>query len=211
MRTILHVILFFVFVLIGHPSLAQKKVSKKDKAEIKRICEVYNRQKDIVLSDFDTSNDSLLNVTSNPFYSALMIQRERLNLSIYPVISFPFDQLVNISFGDSIGCNFKGRLPYKLNVEKTNKKWLVIGFNNQVVGQDDVDLLKERLIEDKKEKATAIVIEKVLNNFASGWAELEFGESSLLKSITTQDCYDYLKADLKYNKLRSDDSREYSR
>jgi hypothetical protein len=199
--------LFLLFFVISSTNLVlgQKRISKKDQKEMNRVCEVYLRQHDSILINFDAPTDSILQVISPQLSAIILARREYFKKMEFENLHFSENEVTRLELNDSIGCiiNIDPDGEFKLNVNKVVDSWIIVGFDNHVTNQEEIDSHAEFIEEVLELEIVKDSIKEILKVFVKGWSELrQTKKSDLLKSNTTSEFHDFLLKTVEYEELK---------
>lgn len=212
MKLSIQLIFLCIIFFSSNLALGQKKIKKKDQEEIQRVCDVYLRQHNIILSDYSAPSDSLLDVVSTPVSTMILARRAYFEKMEYEDLFFPEYKIIELELEDSIGCvvnNADEDISFKINVKEVNDSWMIVGYDNHEIDQADIDEHNEFIVKELKTLVVKDSIKEILKEFVSAWSELsQTKKSEVLKSVTTTEFYDYLVTKMHYEDLQDYPSRK---
>lgn len=191
-------------------SFGQKKISKKEQQQIWNTCEVYSQEHNKVISDYESPTDSLAKVSSKHLYDLILARRDFFEKMEFNMVVDELE-IVELDLSDSVGCVISGEPNYKINVEKVDNRWVVIGFDNKTIDEESISQFNDAIQKDLDQLVVKDSIKELLKDFVEGWSEIrQSGKSDLLKSLTTSEFHDYIHYDCEYDRLRGFKPRKVS-
>jgi hypothetical protein len=197
--------LLFVFIacFFALNSLqAQSRIGKKEQHQIQKTCEAFQRQNELLITNFEASVDSMKMVCTEHVFNHKMILREFYERMQYDLV-FDEEKIIELELKDSVGCIVQVReQTFKINLKKESDRWKVSGFDNHEIDQADLDSIRIEIDRRYKEEDVKDSIKEIAKDFVQGWSEIrESGESDLLRSHSTKEVYDFFLKRVEYDHL----------
>jgi len=202
------VIRLFVLLVCSMSSFwvnAQTELSKTDQKELREACEIYVRQREQVLTDYNSPVDSLANVTSEIVMTVILLQRDYFKEADIEGLVFPETTVSELITTDSIGCILTNEFidGLKVNLEKIEDKWCVVGYDNKVSDEEDIEGVKKWIRTQWEKEEWKDTIKLLVADFVQKWSLVRKGENpKILDSVTTKSFNTFLARKVVYDSLQ---------